>query len=677
MKPRPRCLAKEPGEVESDPRQAAEGPCPTIRNEYADSCLPVRLRRVNCTLLISCDCINAGAVVAALASAQIVIRHTGGSKANRVENLSLAGLEEIRLGRDPSNTIVFDGSGEDSVSRKHAVIRPNGDTLLTFAIEDLGSANGTFVNKKKISGRTELCHGDLVTLGPNGPSFLFQLDPPPSPQMARTRVVEAASLAATRMLNATEASPAASEASPTTIFEGAPTKTSYAAATITAPTKLGVGRETMMLEISQAKRSANRQWLALLSLVLVCALAGGGYLAWRLRQEATLRQSAVADLSRQAVAANLSAEAKVNEAVAAARMQAGKSAQDIVRQYGPATAQVEIQWRLYDQLTGRPIFLKLGQIGDVKYPLIVKNSDGTYSPWLTLDDQKGFNRPIQEHILGSAFVVSDKGFLLTNNHIATGWRVPYFDLTDEEDSEVILISPSGNWRQGYKYERVSLRESRFFNVAKWIPESGGIIYGANTIERVGARSVPWPTSPESHAFVGRNDSMTVRFASTQVSLNAQLARSSDENDAALIKIDTPTPLQAVKFSDRKPTAGERVVVLGFPSVAEHRMALSETIVNGTLKPKNETIPIPYVTEGIVALTADKIVTDNGKTLYSEYGDQIQLTINSTGAGNSGGPVFDADGKVIGIFGYTVTSGRAQSTAAVPIEYGLELMKSQN
>ena len=57
---------------------------------------------------------------------------------------------------------------------------------------------------------------------------------------------------------------------------------------------------------------------------------------------------------------------------------------------------------------------------------------------------------------------------------------------------------------------------------------------------------------------------------------------------------------------------------------------------------------------------------------SALGDVYQLTINSTGAGNSGGPVFDDHGRVIGIF-FAGLRGDAAITFAVPIRYGKELM----
>ncbi|HEY2720955.1 MAG TPA: S1C family serine protease, partial [Chitinophagaceae bacterium] len=57
-----------------------------------------------------------------------------------------------------------------------------------------------------------------------------------------------------------------------------------------------------------------------------------------------------------------------------------------------------------------------------------------------------------------------------------------------------------------------------------------------------------------------------------------------------------------------------------------------------------------------------------------FGDSYQLTVNATGPGNSGGPMFDDEGNVIGLF-YAGSSDptRGLISFAVPIKYGLELM----
>jgi serine protease Do len=63
---------------------------------------------------------------------------------------------------------------------------------------------------------------------------------------------------------------------------------------------------------------------------------------------------------------------------------------------------------------------------------------------------------------------------------------------------------------------------------------------------------------------------------------------------------------------------------------------------------------------------EKGKASDGKSIL---GDAYQLTVNSTGEGNSGGPVFDEQGRVIAIF----FAGNDRVTYAIPIRYGLELM----
>jgi RsiW-degrading membrane proteinase PrsW (M82 family) len=63
------------------------------------------------------------------------------------------------IGRMPGNDLILD---DPQVSRYHATVRwLNGQ----FVIEDLGSANGTWVNGRRITGPTPLLPGQQVTLG--------------------------------------------------------------------------------------------------------------------------------------------------------------------------------------------------------------------------------------------------------------------------------------------------------------------------------------------------------------------------------------------------------------------------------------------------------------------------------------------------------------------------------
>ena len=67
--------------------------------------------------------------------------------------------EPRRIGRAPDSDIWIH---DDDVSRKHALIERDGEG---FAVVDLGSVNGTFVNGEKVE-RKLLQDGDLVQLGP-------------------------------------------------------------------------------------------------------------------------------------------------------------------------------------------------------------------------------------------------------------------------------------------------------------------------------------------------------------------------------------------------------------------------------------------------------------------------------------------------------------------------------
>jgi pSer/pThr/pTyr-binding forkhead associated (FHA) protein len=80
---------------------------------------------------------------------------------------------ETAIGRDSNCEIVLNSARYGSVSRRHAVIRYQPESL-AFEISDLGSSNGTYVNRQRLSGGQLLKSGDRIQLGSHGVEFSFE-----------------------------------------------------------------------------------------------------------------------------------------------------------------------------------------------------------------------------------------------------------------------------------------------------------------------------------------------------------------------------------------------------------------------------------------------------------------------------------------------------------------------
>ena len=106
---------------------------------------------------------------------RIIIRHLNLGKANQAEEFPIKNFKEIVAGRDATSQIKYDPDRDDLVSRRHAVIKVDSENPLEFSIADLGSRNGTFVNKQRIFSPVKLQPGDVVQFGAGGPEFQFDV----------------------------------------------------------------------------------------------------------------------------------------------------------------------------------------------------------------------------------------------------------------------------------------------------------------------------------------------------------------------------------------------------------------------------------------------------------------------------------------------------------------------
>jgi hypothetical protein len=82
---------------------------------------------------------------------------------------------EITLGRDRDCHVRY-SEADELVSRKHLKIIASRETPVCYMAVDLGSRNGTFVNRQRVFGALALSPGARVQLGAGGPEFEFQLD---------------------------------------------------------------------------------------------------------------------------------------------------------------------------------------------------------------------------------------------------------------------------------------------------------------------------------------------------------------------------------------------------------------------------------------------------------------------------------------------------------------------
>jgi len=90
-------------------------------------------------------------------------------------NHVLSTVKEIITGRDSECDIPIDSIKYPSVSRHHAKIQPIKSNLeIYWQICDLNSANGTYINGKRLEDPYSLQDGDRISLGRDGPEFIFE-----------------------------------------------------------------------------------------------------------------------------------------------------------------------------------------------------------------------------------------------------------------------------------------------------------------------------------------------------------------------------------------------------------------------------------------------------------------------------------------------------------------------
>ena len=189
---------------------------------------------------------------------------------------------------------------------------------------------------------------------------------------------------------------------------------------------------------------------------------------------------------------------------------------------------------------------------------------------------------------------------------------------------------------------------------------------------------PWWGSDELKQLVEQGASpfvasYTAYFPGTFQGTSASLDRISSHADLATLKLESAAPPHTprLELDDRSTAsvAGDPVVLIGYPTGIEGILARA-----GDDTTEKVTENAHQITQVVSRLAAQRLIRPT--TTQGHIGDVLKDKIvydAATTSGGSGGPLFNRDGKVIGV-NFAILNNFGGSNLAVPIRYAGELMK---
>ncbi len=168
-------------------------------------------------------------------------------------------------------------------------------------------------------------------------------------------------------------------------------------------------------------------------------------------------------------------------------------------------------------------------------------------------------------------------------------------------------------------------------------------------------------------------SYTAYFPGSSQGIAAKLDRISSHADLATLKLQTPAPPHTalLEFDVRSEASvtGDPVVLIGYPTGIEGILARAGSEVTGKVVENAH-----EVTQVVSRLASQHLIRPT--TTQGHIGDVLKDKIlydAATTSGGSGGPLFNRNGKVIGV-NFAILSGFGGSNLAVPVRYANELVK---
>jgi S1-C subfamily serine protease/DNA-binding response OmpR family regulator len=168
-------------------------------------------------------------------------------------------------------------------------------------------------------------------------------------------------------------------------------------------------------------------------------------------------------------------------------------------------------------------------------------------------------------------------------------------------------------------------------------------------------------------------SYTAYFPGTSQGIAAKVDRISGQADLATLKLQTPAPPHAalLELDERNEASvsGDPVVLIGYPTGIEGILARAGTDITRKVAENAHD-----VTQIVSELAEQDFIRPT--TTQGHIGDVLKDKIvydAATTVGGSGGPLFNRNGKVIGV-NFAILKDFGGSNLAVPVRYADELVK---
>ena len=268
---------------------------------------------------------------------------------------------------------------------------------------------------------------------------------------------------------------------------------------------------------------------------------------------------------------------------------------------------------------------------------------GVYEP----DDAETNSRDLSAGATGTGFIVSPDGYVVTNAHVVGTNKDPeeqiYYQLAAETRQAIQSeLAGDDDLSESERQELTDIFTTKLLEFyaeessVSSVSTSVGVLSGTATPdEEFSAKS--WPATVETTGSVYEEVDGETTWG----------------RDIAVLKVDVDHPLPTVRLGDSTGLgSGANVFVIGYPEIGGEK-AFTER--NTTLEPS--------LTSGVVS--ARRTLKSGVETI------QTDAAINN---GNSGGPVYDSDGKVVGVATFGPSDANIEDTGfALPIETATEFL----